>query len=272
MKEAVVFFADTHINSKTAICGPNIIDDDGALYQQNLIQQWLWHNWLKCIDEIKTITKKYYTTVIFDGDIVDLDDKNRSKQIISRIPITILRMADQVILPLIELADRTFFVRGTEAHVGQSGWIEEMMAERYEAEPNTAFGQSSWWHLRAEFAEVKFDIAHHYSTGTLPHTYAHGIARLVQATRLNYTDWGEPPPDVLVRAHRHKHVETGTTFSTRGVSLPCWQFHNAYLYRIGKENDIPHIGAVVMICNKGIVEKYIPLLYKPKRSPIWTRK
>lgn len=270
MKQAVILIADTHINSKTGLCGPDVIDDDGDIHKQNLIQEWLWYTWEKCLNEIEDITKNYYRTVIFNGDIVDLDNKNRSRQMISRNPATIIRMANQAIEPLIDFADRTFFVRGTEAHVGQSGWIEEMLAERYDAEPNKDFGQFSWWQLRAEFSGVKIDVTHHFSTGTLPYTYANGMTRLVQVTRLNYLDWGEQPPDLIVRAHRHKFIDTGYTFSTRGVSLPCWQFQNAYLYRIGKENDIPHIGAVIAICDKGKVD-LIPLLYKPKRSPVWKR-
>lgn len=270
MREAVILIADTHINGKTALCPPDVIDDDGDIHQQNLIQKWLWHTWNKCLDDIKEITKNLYRTVIFDGDIVDLDSKNRSHQIISRNPSVIMRMADPVLMPLIDFADRTFFVRGTEAHVGKSGYIEEMLAERYHAEKDKDFGTYSWWQLRAEFSGVKFDVAHHNSLGGLAYTYPNNMNRLVQITRLHYMDWEEKPPDVIVRAHMHRFVDTGKTFSTRGVSLPCWQFQNAYLYRIRKENDMPHIGACIFICDNGKKE-LIDLLYRPKRSPMWKR-
>ena len=271
MKEAVVFLADNHINGKTALTAPDIQDDDGDIYKQNLIQEWLWYTWNKCIDDIKNVIGKCYTTIIFNGDVVDLDSKKRSLQMVSRNPATIMRMARKTLEPMLELADRFFIVRGTEAHVGQSGWIEEMLAESLGAEPNKEVGQASWWHLRAEFSGVKFDIAHHTSMGTLPYTYPNTMSRLIQVARLNYLEWGETPPDVMVRAHNHRHVDTGTTFSTRGVSLPCWQFPNSYIYRIGKENDKPHIGASVFICDNG-EHTYKPLLYEPKRSPTWTRK
>lgn len=270
MKEAVILIADNHINSKTGLCPPSIKDDDGDLYQQNLIQKWLWYTWNKCLKDIKDLTKNYYKTVIFDGDVIDLDAKNRTNQVISRNPATIMDIAQPVLDPIIEFADRTFFVRGTEAHVGKSGWVEELLAQRYTAEMNKEFGQYSWWHLRAMFSGVKFDIAHHNSLGSMPYTYPNNMNKLVQTTRLNYADWDEKPPDVIVRAHMHRFVDTGFTFSTRGVSLPCWQFQNAYLYRIRKENDMPHIGACIFICNNGEKE-LIPLLYKPKRSPTWKR-
>lgn len=270
MREAIIFIADTHINSKVALIAPDIVDDDGDTHQPNLIQQWLWNTWNKCTKEINTLAKGYYKTVIFNGDVVDLDAKNRSNQMVSKNPATIMKMADKTLEPILDIADRLFFVRGTEAHVGRSGWIEEMLAEKYGAVPDAGTQQNSWWHLRAEFSGVRFDVAHHTSLGTLDWTYPNMITRLVQQTRLRYLDWDEPQPHVVVRAHRHRHVDTGTTLSTRGVCLPCWQYYTSYLYRINAENTQPHIGACVFLCNKGEYT-YHPLLYEPKRSPAWTR-
>ena len=270
MKEAVIFVADTHINSKVGLCLPEVLEDDGDTYKANLIQEWLWYTWNKCIKDIKKIVKKRYTTVILNGDVADLDSKKRTNQMVSRNPNTILRLARETLEPLTELADRVFVIRGTEAHVGKSGWIEEMLAESIGAEKNKDLGQWSWWHLRAKFSDVKFDIAHHTSMGNLPYTYPNSLTRLIQVTKLNYLDWGESLPDVIVRAHNHRHVDTGTTFSTRGVGLPGWQFPGNYLYRLGKENDRPHIGASVFICDKGEHE-YKPLIYEPQRSEAWER-
>lgn len=270
MKEAIVAVADTHINSMLGLCAPDVEDDEGSEYQPNLIQQWLWHTWNKCIDDIKRLTRKYHTTVIFNGDIVDLDAKKRSDQMISENPAVILEIADKTLKPLLDIANRTFFVRGTEAHVGKSGWAEEMMAQRYHSIKDPETGQYSWWQIRLEFAGVKFDVAHHFTTGSLPYTFPNGMTRLVQVERLNYADWGEPAPDVIVRGHRHQHIDTGTTFSTRGVALPCWQYPTSYIYRLGKGNSKPSIGCGVFLCENGDYE-YIPLLYEPKRSPSWRK-
>jgi len=268
MKEAVILVADTHINSKTALCAPSIYDDDGNKHEQNKIQKWLWLKWKTCIKDIDELTSGYKRTVVFDGDIIELDAKNRSNQVISKNPSTILSTVDKTIQPLEALSDRMFVIRGTEAHVGKSGWIEDMMAEKYQAITDPETNRFSWWHLRAKFAGVKFDIAHHASMGTLPWTYANNVMKLVQLTRYHYLDWNEEPPDVVVRAHNHRFADSGETFSTRGVFLPCWQFHNSYLYRIGKENDRPHIGAVVFLCEDGKYEMK-KLIYEPVRRKAW---
>lgn len=268
MKEAIVLLADTHINSRMGLCNSDIIDDDGNVYQQNLIQKWLWKNWTDCVKTIKDLTKGHKKTVILNGDIVDLDTYNRSNQMISRNPATILKMAETILKPIIDIKDNLFVIRGTEAHVGSSGWLEEMMAHEFGAIKDPDTMQSSWWHLRAKFGGLKFDISHHVSLGGLPWSFAQGVMRLVQSTRMDYLDWNEEMPDFIIRAHQHRYADSGTTFSTRGVCLPCWQYKPAYLYRTGKENSKPSIGAVVILCNKGQYE-LIPMLYEPMRSKIW---
>ena len=269
MREAVILIADTHINSKLGLCAPNIIDDDGNEVKQNVIQKWLWQSWNSFIEDVKRTIGDTYTTVIFDGDIVDIDAKNRSGQMLSRNPSVVKKAATMVIDPMVELADKVFFIRGTEAHTGNSGWMEELLAEHYTKTVRDGLtGNYSWNHLRAEFSGVKLDVAHHVSMGTLPWTYANAAAKLVQVTKYEYMEWGETPPDIVVRAHRHQHAETGTTFSTRGVCLPGWQWLTTYLYRLGKENTKPHIGGSIVLCDNG-QHQYIPFLYEPVRSPAW---
>lgn len=268
MKEAIVLLADTHINSKVALCNPNVIDDDGNIYQETLIQKWLWLNWLNCMEDIRNLTKGYKITVILNGDIVDVDTYNRSTQMVSRSPATIIKMTEVVLEQLVNIKNDLFVIRGTEAHTGNSGWLEELMAHELGAVKDPETMQSSWWHLRAKFGGLKFDISHHVSLGGLPWTYAQGVMRLVQATRMDYLDWNEEAPDIVIRAHQHRYADSGTTFSTRGVCLPCWQYKPAYLYRTSKENSKPSIGAVVILCDKGQYELK-PLLYEPMRSKIW---
>lgn len=271
MEEAVIIVADTHINSKLGLCNPNVYLDDGDEYEFNLVQKWLWDNWQKFISDIKKITKKYKKTIILNGDIVDLDAKNRSGQMISTNPADILRMAKDTLDPLLSIADRFFMVRGTEAHTGLSAWAEEVLAREYGAVREEETNRYAWWHLRAKFSGVKFDVAHHASMGSLPWTYASAASRLVQLAKMEYYEWGETPPDVVVRSHQHRFAESGVTFSTRGVYTPCWQYANAYLYRLGKENNRPSIGGIVFICNNG-KHDMIPFLYEPKRSKIWEEK
>jgi hypothetical protein len=268
MGDAVIFVADTHINSKLGLCCTDVYGDDGDKYEPNLIQKWLWHTWNRCITSIDNITKGYKRTIILNGDIIDLDSKHRSDQMVAQNPATVLKITDSVLEPLLKIADRLFVVRGTEAHSGPSAWSEESIANRYQAVQDKETKQYAWWQIRGIFGGVKFDVTHHASMGTLPWTYATTVMRTVQEARMEYLEWQEQAPDVIIRAHQHRYADSGTTFSTRGVYLPCWQYKTAYLYRVGRVNAKPHIGAVVFLCNNGKYE-LIPLLYEPIRSSTW---
>jgi len=269
-KEAVIFIADTHCNSTLGLCAPGLYRDDGEPYQLNDIQLWLLRTFEQCQDDIENLTKDYYTHLVLAGDIVDLDSKQRSWQTISRNPSLAVENAHAVLEPLLHRVDNVFVLRGTEAHTGISAYGEEELARDIDAEPDPERHKYSWWHLRAEFSRVSFDIAHHANMGGLPHTYATAAMRLVTETMYYYNEWGETPPDYVVRAHNHRYADSGLTFPTRGIYLPCWQFKTSYIHRIGKANGKPQIGAVVIRCDNGESDLK-KLMYKPPRSKPWRR-
>lgn len=270
-KEAVVQVADLHINSTLALAKPGILRDDGDVYLPNLTQKWLWTQWEMCLTDIENLTKGYHVNLVLVGDIIELDAKTRSWQIISRNPATALSHTIDVLEPLVKMADTTFVLRGTEAHTGQSAWAEEEIARDIDAEAEPNSRTKSWWHLRADFSKVTFDIAHHHSMGNLPWTYANAANKLAFTVMQDYIDWGEKPPDVATRAHNHRFADSGRTYPTRGIFLPAWQFHTAYLHRVGKANARPHVGACVFLCDNGEY-KFHDLIYTPRRSKPWTRK
>lgn len=269
-KEAVVFLADLHANSTLALCKPGIYRDDGEVYSLNLIQQWLWRTWGRCLDDIDSLTTGYYRTLILAGDLVDLDTKHRSWQTISRNPATAIDISISILEPVASKYNDVFVVRGTEAHTGKSAWAEEQIAVMLGATPSPTTSTRSWWHLRARFSGVYFDIAHHASMGGLAWTYANAANKLAMVTMIDHMNWEEKPPDVVVRAHNHQFADSGRTFRTRAVFLPAWQFHTAYLHRIGKANARPHIGACVFLCEDGEYKLH-DLRYRPPRNEPWQR-
>jgi hypothetical protein len=270
-KEAVIQIADTHVNSTLGLCKPGLVRDDGDPYDLNTIQRWLLKSWEQCLDDIGTLTKGYYRSLVVDGDAIEVDTKDRSWQIISRNPSTALGLAIDIFDPLVTMCDTSFFLRGTEAHTGKSGWAEEALAKDFGSERDPATTNYSWWHLRAKFSGVSFDIAHHYSMGQLPWTFGNSAMKLAATAMWDYMEWEEKPPDIVVRAHNHRFADSGRTYPTRAVFLPCWQWHTAHLHRLGKANARPHIGAVVFLCDKGEYT-FHELLYRPTRSTPWVRK
>jgi len=267
-KEAVILVADTHINSVLGLLKPGVVRDDGESYQLNQVQKFLWKAWEEFLTEIDKITEGYTKNLVLVGDIVELDAKARSWQIITQNPSTAITFATDVFEPLVARMDTTFVVRGTEAHTGKSAWAEEEIAKDFDTEPDPQTGAKSWWHLRASFSGVRFDIAHHHSMGRLPWTYANSANKLAFATIVEYVNWGEDPPHLAIRAHNHQFADSGRTYMTRGIFLPAWQFHTAYLHRIGKPNAMPDIGGCIFLCDNGQYE-FVDRRYKPQRSTEW---
>ena len=273
MTEAVVLVADTHTNSLMGLAPPKVQRDDGSPVGVSKVRRWLSHTWERSWADVHEYIKdSEHKTLIINGDAAELDAKGRTTRIISRNPATILRMCIDLWEPVVSEFDDLFVIRGTEAHTGNAGWVEEALADDLGAIKDTDTDMSSWWHLRGMFGGVKFDVAHHAPMGSLPWTYATAPARYAAQVMWEYEiEWGEKAPDVVVRAHNHRFAESGRTYPARVFSLPCWQFPTAFVHRLGKANARPHIGSLAFLCEN---KKYQweDFRYQPRRSKAWERK
>lgn len=270
MKESVITVSDMHINSTMGLCRPGLYKDDGNELTLNVVQKWLFPTWERFLDEALAYTEGTHRNLVLVGDIGDCDLKDRSLQLMSKNNADMLNMACETLEPLVNACDTSFMIRGTEAHTGQSNWLEEAIASNFNMEMDDSRKAYSWWTLRAIFGGVNFDIAHHTSMGGMFHTYANAAMKLAYTTMQEYWDWGDTPPDVVVRAHNHRWADSGTTFDTRAFCLPAWQWKTAYLNRLGKMNVRPHIGSMAFLCDDGEYT-FKSFRYRPKRESVWTR-
>jgi hypothetical protein len=270
--DAVIVVSDTHINSTVGL-SPNLVyNDNGDKVESNKTRRWLNRAWLSFLDDAEQMTEGYRRIVVLNGDLAEYDSNNRSWQMISRNPSTIVTMACDVFEPLANMADKMFVLRGTEAHTGKNAYIEEEIAKDLGAEPDPETGTASWWHLRSRWAGVRFDIAHHVTMGTLPHTEKNAANKLAYLTTWAYAvEWKEPLPHIVIRSHTHRYADSGYNYEVRAYLTPAWQSKTAYIHRIGKANDKPQIGGLVFLCNNGKTTNDPRLIYKPPRRTVWTK-
>lgn len=263
-----------HTNSTVGISPPVVALDDGGTYHPSKAQRWLWQSYINFVDRVQaTINAHPGATVslICNGDMVEGDTKNRSKQIISRNKSTILNMTADVLKPLVDISHRAFFLRGTGAHVGKSAELEEELAkdctitERYSPE---VF--SRWW-LRAELGGVLFHIQHHGPTRANKKGLRKALDDLAEGLILQACN--QRLPAVAVYSHGHLHACTHDNYPVMVVSTPAWQLMAEYMYRkpLPETSDI---GGLIFVCDKGSYtwEKmlYKPEAVKPWKSPIKT--
>ena len=124
-------------------------------------------------------------------------------------------------------------VRGTEAHVGQSGAEEERLAQRLGAIPNEQ-GQHARWELWKRLGGALIHFSHHIgTTGSSAYestaVYKEMVEAFVEAGR-----WGDEPPQVVGRSHRHRCLETRIpTKDGYGISVvtPAWQLKTPFAHR-----------------------------------------
>lgn len=260
----VIVVSDMHVNSTVGLCPEFVNLDDGGTYRPSKQQKVLLKGWLDFCE--KANDTKDDIIVILNGDLVE--DGNKGTQTITKNKATIMNMAIDVLSPLIQKAEKVFIIRGTEYHVGNSGELEEAIAKDLTNSVSYKKGVASWWHLRTKIAGVRFDVAHHISMGALPWTEKNAANKLSSILMYQYAEWGELPPHIALRSHVHRLSDSGLNYPIHSFTLPCWCMATSYVHRIGGSNARPHIGGMIIDCDKGKYDVRVET-YTPFREAIY---
>jgi hypothetical protein len=268
--DTIIYLAgDMHINSTVALCAPRVELDDGGTYHASRQQRALWESWQDFWGHDYPGRK----IAVLNGDIGELDTKRRSTQLVAQNKATITKLLLTTLEPAYNAVEKLIFMRGTMAHTGKAGWIEEALADDCDAAVRQSDSIASWYHFRGEIGGIKTDIAHHTSMGRMPWTAPNAANRIAALAMYHYgVTMGEHPPDLLVRSHNHRYADSGDNYPVWAVCLPCWQLITEYGYRIGGELSLPDIGGVIVTVRDGAIVKKDKLIYKPKASKAWVLK
>lgn len=248
----LIVVSDTHSGCQMALCNPEGARlDGGGTYRPSKLQMKLWSIWCEAWDVwVPRVTKGQPYCVIHNGDCIDGHHHNSTTQWSHNIADQ-LDHAYDIMRPVVEACEgRYYHIRGTDAHVGQSGEDEEKLAKRLGAIPD-----SDGHHARFElWKRIKgsglVHFAHHIgTTGSSAYEATAVHKELVEA----YTEagrWGDEPPTVIVRSHRHRQFETRFQ-SARGyassIVTAAWQLKTPFCYRIaGARQSQPQIGLTLI--------------------------
>jgi hypothetical protein len=274
----IVVVSDLHAGCKLALCPPEGVPlDDGGKYMPSKFQRKLWAMWREFWDEwVPGATRKEPFTVVINGDAVDGVHHNSTTQISHNL-LDQSRAAYSILAPIVDRCKgRIYLVRGTEAHVGTSAKEEEALGERLGIKPN-AEGQYARWDLWKELGKGKLvHFLHHIgSTGSQAYeaTAVHKelVEEYVEAAR-----WRRVPPDVIVRSHRHRYIETTVATGTetgetgRGIAVvtPAWQAKTPFAWKIpGGRLSTPQFGGVVIRWAHSELF-VVPKVWTVDRSPV----
>ncbi len=257
----LVVVSDTHCGCRVAICGTDAMRvDGGGQYVPSPFQKKLWSLWREFWDEwVPEVARGEAYDIVHNGDAIDGVHHHSTTQISHNIEDQ-LRIAERVIAPEAErcraLGGTYYHIRGTEAHVGQSGEYEERLARTLGAAPNDEqqFARNDLWiNVGAPTKRVGAPLVHllHHigSTGSAAHE-ASAVNAEFSGMFTDAGRWGRQPPDYIVRSHRHRSISVDLD-TARGraaaIVTPAWQGKTPFTWKIpGARISEPQVGGIAI--------------------------
>lgn len=243
----IVVVSDTHAGCRLGLCPPEGIEvDGGGTYMPSKLQQTVWAWWQEFWGEwIPRVTRGEPYAVVCNGDMVEGVHHRATSQISHDLGDQ-AELAYRIFQPIVEQCEGRFYmVRGTPAHVGESGVDEEKLAKRLGAIPNEQ-GQRSRFELWKRCGDGLIHFNHHIgTTSSSQHETSAVNAELAHAF-VEAGRWGEEPPDVVVRSHRHRCCEVRIP-SRKGYAVAfvtaAWQLKTPFAFKVaGARQTMPQIG------------------------------
>ena len=247
----IIVVSDTHCGCRLGLCPPHGASlDDGGGYKPSRLQAVVWSWWREFWDEwVPHATHGEPFCVVMNGDMVEGVHHGSTSQISNNLEDQ-AAIAYEVFSPIVELCGGRFYmIRGTGAHVGQQAVDEERLAKRLGAIPNED-GQYSRYELWKHFGDAGdpklAHFNHHIGTTSSSAHEVSAVNAELSAAFVEAGRWGNKPPDVICRSHRHRQSEIRIP-SQHGVAIAfvtaAWQLKGQFAYKVaGARQTTPQIG------------------------------
>lgn len=247
--------SDLHGMSTVGLMPLSWRTDDGQTILYSQVQSWLWGKWTGYWQEVGATKERTGRPVVavIDGEIVD-KNWHPSVQKLTEYEPTLVDVAMDILAPAAAVADVFLVLRGTEAHVGLGGALDELVARRLVETGRRVVrnreGGYSWRWFWGKFGGVSMDIAHHPGHGHMREWTRGGDAnRLAASIVMRYAQLELPVPKLTWRGHNHKPVDSADNFPTRAIITPSWQLATHFGDRIG--GGFLPVGGAITVCENG---------------------
>lgn len=265
----LVVISDTHCGCRVGLCPPGLVPlDGGGTYQSSALQEKMWALWSAFWSEwVPEVTRGEPFDLVHNGDAID-GTHHRSTTQISHNLEDQQRIAETVLAPVVrqckESGGTYYHIRGTEAHVGQSGEYEERLARTLGAKPNDQ-GQYARFDLWKRVGDALVHLLHHIGTTSSAAHESSAVNAELTAEYVEAARWGREPPDFIVRSHRHRSIAVDLN-SAKGyaaaIVTPAWQLKTPYVWKMpGARISEPQLGGICI--RQGDEEFYY-------RRRVWT--
>ena len=264
----IAIASDLHTNSALGLLPPGAKRDDGQEVRQSKSQAWLWDNWLDYWKAVKKAAAgKKPLSVIVNGDWGDLN-KHDGAQMLTNNVDTVIDWMVEALEPARKLTQNIYILRGTEAHTGGAGWMENRAAKEIGAVKDAGTGLPSFWTLRLQVERVRLFTTHHPGTNSnVPWTRGAAANRAAVKTALTFG--GGARPDLAVFSHVHHSEDSADNHPVRAIFTPPWCLPDAFTYRIGHGWGTLEVGGLIIKVDGDqytVIKRFYSL---PEGEPQW---
>ena len=251
----LVVISDTHCGCRLGLVPPGRIRlDNGGTYQASEFQEKMWLLWREFWDAwVPEVTRGEPYDLVHNGDAIDGVHHGSTTQISHDFEDQ-LSIAEAVLRPEVEACRASggtyFHVRGTQAHVGQSGVYEEQLAKRLGAKPNSQ-GQHARFDLWKRVGDsCLVHLLHHIGTTSSAAHEASAVNAELTAEYVEAARWHREPPDFIIRSHRHRSIAVDLNSAkgyAAGIVTPAWQGKTPFVWRLaGARISEPQLGGILI--------------------------
>lgn len=253
MATIIAHVGDLHVNSTVGLMPKRVTLDDGQTVIQSKSQRWLWERWLDFWAITATYKQKTQSKVIgvINGDWGDINKHSKFQLIETSNADTVIDMMIDAIQPMLSVCDDVVIVRGTEAHTGGVGWLENRAAKEIGAVYNENDGTHSWYVWEATIDGVNLMSAHHPGTNSTRPWTAGNDANRRAAMDVEYYFSSAWKPALTLWGHYHHYADSGKTHPIRAIYNRSFQLKTSFNYRIGQANNVSEIGGLWVFCKNG---------------------
>ena len=248
-----VLVSDSHIGCSSALCHPDgFLRDEGGIYKPSLDQLAVYEKWIEFwYDWVPRVTEGEPYAIVNIGDSIDGVHHGSVTQISHNLESQRLH-AIKVWEPIVEMAAAYYHIRGTEAHVGKSSQEEEAIAKALGALPDKAGRHARyelWFRIGDDDRGGLGHAMHHIGCTGSSHYESSAVMREVTEAFVEAGRWGDEPPRLIARGHRHRHIKIqipGGKGDVIGMTTPAWQLKTPFTSKIaGGRLSQPQIGGCV---------------------------
>jgi hypothetical protein len=223
----IVILSDLHIGSTVGLWPTGFVSNEGNPIGQNKFQEWLWECWCDAMQWSRKIIGKDAFDLVLNGDLVD-GIHHKTLQVMTPDPGDQTSAVLQTLSGLGLQWSKLHVIKGTEAHSRND---EIRIGQALGGTRNPQTGQHAWDNLDLDVHGCLYNFAHHISATA--RTYLEASAHSIMLGNLTHARAraGKPVPQVMVRAHRHRHGiwQDGNQIS---MITGAWQGLTRYGYKV----------------------------------------